>query len=180
MSLDGVSVKINGSPAAIFSVSPTQLQVQAPQGVGQGWVTVEVNNNGTTTTPVLAQASKDAPGLFTQTFGGTVFAVATKSDGSSITPSDSAVPGDVITLYATGLANSQAGTVITTPQAVPNIAVQIGDSAAAVQYAGLVAAGLYQINVVAPNLGSGNQRVIVSSNYQPSQPDVMIPLAANF
>jgi N-acyl-D-amino-acid deacylase len=180
MSLDGVSVKINGSPAAIFSISPTELQVQAPEGVGQGWVTVEVNNNGATTTPVLAQASEYAPGLFTQTIGGTVYAIATKSDGRQITPSNPALPGGVITLYATGLAGSQAGTVVSTPQAVPNIAVQIGDSVATVQYAGLIAAGLYQINVVVPDPGSGNQKVIVSSNYQPSQPNVMIALAENF
>src|SRR5581483_10708560 len=44
--LSGARVTFNGIPAAVYYVSPTQLNVQAPEGIS-GNVTVQVTDNGT-------------------------------------------------------------------------------------------------------------------------------------
>jgi uncharacterized protein (TIGR03437 family) len=45
-SLDGVSVTINGKPAFVEYISPTQINVQAPSETAVGTVDVVVTNNG--------------------------------------------------------------------------------------------------------------------------------------
>src|SRR5713226_4671711 len=46
--LDGVSVQINGKPAYVEYISPTQINVQAPSDTAVGPVNVQVTNNGVT------------------------------------------------------------------------------------------------------------------------------------
>ena len=45
-SLDGVSVTIDGKPAFVYYISPTQINVQAPSDTAAGAVNVVVDNNG--------------------------------------------------------------------------------------------------------------------------------------
>ncbi len=176
-SLDGVSVTIDGKAAAVYFISPTQIQAQVPAGIGDGWVTVQVDDNGTMTTPVLTQASKDAPGLFTQMVNGTRFAMAVKADGTSVGPSNPVSPGDTITIFGTGLTTSEAGVVIHSRQSLNTVTVQVAGVVANLQYAGLASAGLFQINFVVPEVPSGNQEVILDSNFLPTQSGVMLPVA---
>ena len=175
-SLDGVSVKVNGQPAAVSYVSPTQINVQVPAGIAPGWVTVEAINNGTSTGSVLALVEQNAPGLFTAVKNGVTMAVATKDD-AVLDDRNIAKPGDIISLYATGIAPSPAGTLIAKPQEFGNPEVVIGGIFASVKYTGVIAPGLFQLNVVVPAVDAGNQEVIITPNKVSSPRSVFLPIA---
>src|SRR5262249_15329845 len=87
-----------------------------------------------------------------------------------------AVAGDRIQLYATGLASSPAGVIVTAPAALSGVTATVGSSPATVEFAGLVAGGGYQINVVVSNLPDGDYPVVVRYNGQASQAGVVVPI----
>jgi uncharacterized protein (TIGR03437 family) len=62
--LDGVSVQIDGKPAAIYYVSPGQLNVQAPTDTATGTVQVQVANSAGTATGT-ATLETYSPAFFT-------------------------------------------------------------------------------------------------------------------
>lgn len=179
LSLDGVSVNIDGKPASVSFISPTQINAQVPADISPGWVTVEVINNGVNTSKVLTWLTKTAPGAFTYRQNDTTFAIAVNTDGSLVTPSSPARPGDIISVYATGLDPSAPGVLIPTPHSVENVGARLGGQTAYVQYAGLVGPGLFQINVTIPQLAAGNHAFYIDSNYIPSPAGVMIPIASD-
>lgn len=173
--LGGVTVTIDGTPAPIYSVSPTQLNVVVPYEVAQnttGLANIQVNNNGTMSNVVQMYLNDSEPGSFSQTQNGIGLAAALhNADNSLITDDNSAQPGEYISLYLTGL-----GTVTPTVQdgAVgPSSPLSYSDLYNAgylgvyfndygadslfnpgnIQFAGLVPtlAGLYQINVQVPS-----------------------------
>jgi uncharacterized protein (TIGR03437 family) len=159
-SLDGISVSINGKPAAIAYVGPTQLNVQAPDDETIGPVFVEV------TTPTGKASSKTtlcaiAPALFTSystrerrhvaaVHGDGVY-VGNPDDLPGATP---AQPGEVITLYGTGFGpttpQQRAGVIVVPAKIANSMSVIIGGIQAEVEYAGLVSVGLYQFNIRVP------------------------------
>ncbi len=63
-SLDGVSVTINGKPAFVEYISPTQINVQAPSDTAVGTVDVVVTNNGAASVAATAQLQTVAPAFF--------------------------------------------------------------------------------------------------------------------
>jgi hypothetical protein len=63
-SLDGVSVTIDGKPAFVYYISPTQINVQAPSDGATGAVSVVVTNNGSASAPATAQLQAAAPASF--------------------------------------------------------------------------------------------------------------------
>lgn len=153
---------INGSQAAMYYVSANQLNVQAP-GSATGTVTVQVAANGQYSNMVTTTATQHAPGLFAYTLSGKTFPAAVFTDGTLVGDqalygqSRKAKAGDIIQLYATGLEPSAAGTVITTPIATADqVKVTVGSNTSAAQYAGLVAVGEFQINMVVPSLPPGD------------------------
>ncbi|HEY2018994.1 MAG TPA: choice-of-anchor V domain-containing protein, partial [Bryobacteraceae bacterium] len=102
-SLDGVSVSIGGKPAYVYFVSPTQINVQAPD-VGTGTVAVTVTNSQGTSNSVSVTADSFSPGFFA---AGT-YAIATHADGTLVAPagtfpgSKPAAKGETVTLWGTG------------------------------------------------------------------------------
>ena len=60
-SLGGVSVTIDGQPAFVYYISPTQINVQAPSNAAAAAVQVVVNNNGSIGAPATAQLQTYAP-----------------------------------------------------------------------------------------------------------------------
>jgi uncharacterized protein (TIGR03437 family) len=182
--IDGVTVLIDGKKAAIAYVSPTQLNVQAPADTASGSVPVQVTSalgtaSGTTT------LQSYAPGLFSQG----KYAAARHSDGTMIAPagyfgssatSRPAVPGENVELFATGLGPTTPavtpGQTVPAPEPVSNLtllSVTIGGVAAKVSYAGIVAPGEYQMNVVVPALQDGDQPITVSINGVSAQSGVL-------
>ena len=172
--LDGVSVTINGKSAAVYYISPGQLNVQAPSDSATGPVPVVVTNTyGTATgTGNLVQY---APGFFA--IQGK-YPAAVHLDGAYVAPvgylgnsvpSRPATPGEVILLYGNGFGPTTpavpAGQIVgaAAPLADPTLLhMTIGGAAATVQYAGMVAAGEYQFNVVIPSVGDGDQAILAT------------------
>jgi uncharacterized protein (TIGR03437 family) len=72
--------------------------------------------------------------------------------------------GDILSLFGTGFGPAsgapEAGAVFTGAYPANHpVTVSIGGAAAQVLWAGPVAPGLYQINIVVPNVGGGDQAV---------------------
>jgi uncharacterized protein (TIGR03437 family) len=167
ITLDGVSVQVNGYPAAVSYISPGQINAQVPDGVGTGTATVQVITpaGGSALGQVAAQAY--APGFFTFGSGGAVFVAATNADGTVVGPNQPAHPGDMVSLYASGfgpttpgVASGQMFSGAAPLTEASELTVTIGNIAATVQFAGMSAAGLYQFNLAVPNLPDGNQPVV--------------------
>jgi uncharacterized protein (TIGR03437 family) len=160
-SLDGVSVLLFGAPrlAYVGYVSPTQVNFLLPSDLTPATVMVQVRNPAgiTTAGPLTVQAS--APQFFTAD-GKSV--LGAHANGTLLSKTAPAAPGETITVYATGCGPVSPGlipaqlpisaaSVATAPQ------VTIGGAPATVAFAGVVAgaAGLYQINVQVPS-GAAN------------------------
>jgi uncharacterized protein (TIGR03437 family) len=178
VSLDGVSVNIAGQPAPVSYISPTQINAQVPSDLPPGWVTVEVINNGVSTGNILTFVQKNVPVVFTYAQGGIVFGAAATAAGALIVPENPAKPGDVISVYATGLEPSTAGVLPPIHRTIADVTTTIGGQPATVQFAGLVAPGVFQINIVVPEVAAGNQPIFIDANLIPSAPGVSIPIGA--
>jgi uncharacterized protein (TIGR03437 family) len=134
-SLAGISVTFSGVTAPIYYVSttagqPDQLAVQVPFETQLGPVSVVINSAGGGSSTVTEQVQLYAPGVFQTTIAGQQIAVAVRSDGSYVSPSNPAHVGEVIQIFVTGLG-----------QALPALAT--GSAGAAGQsVAGSVVVGL--------------------------------------
>ena len=96
--LEGVSVTINGKPAAVSYVSPTQVNVQVPDDETVGLVRVQVTTAQGTATGV-AERQPFSPGLFT--FDGK-YAASQHADYSFVAATRPARPGEIVILWGTG------------------------------------------------------------------------------
>ena len=76
--LNGVT--INGKPAFVYYISPTQINVQAPEDMTTGPVWVQVIRNGKPSEPVRTNLTASAPGFFTYSAAGKNWAVAVHPD----------------------------------------------------------------------------------------------------
>jgi uncharacterized protein (TIGR03437 family) len=152
--LSGVQVNVNNQAAAVWYISPTQVNFQVPAGI-TGTASVQVINNGQTSNSVTAAAATNSPGIFPVTVNGTNYAAGVFPDYEYVgDPANGpgyrkAVPGDAIQLYATGLAPSPAGTEISTTF-LSGVTVTIGTVTFPVSSAALVAVGEFQINFTVP------------------------------
>jgi uncharacterized protein (TIGR03437 family) len=173
-SLDGVRVRINGRQAYIYYISPSQLNVLAPADSATGVVRVEVfNQQATSSATYTANKQSFSPALFVSSQQGVQYAIAQDATtfeliappgfyGPSVA-TRTAKPGDRIALYATGLGPTSPaypeGRVIETPATLANpIAATIAGVSARVEYAGIIGAGLYQMNVVVPTISAAAAR----------------------
>ena len=185
-SLQGVSVTINGMPAYIDYISPTQINVLAPDDATVGPVQVQVTTAGQTSNAVTVQKSQFSPAFLT--LDGTHVAALHLDyslvgapnllPGAASTP---AKPGEIIQLYAVGFgpANPPQPTGQQVAAATPlanDVQVTIGGQTATVQYAGLVQAGLYQFNVTVPAVANGDAAVVATIGGVPSQKGVLLTI----
>lgn len=182
-SLDGVTATVNGKPAFVYYVSPTQIDLIPAADTTQGSVPVVITNNGIVSTAASVTMAAYAPGFFISKNN---YIAATHADGTLIGPttlypnnSTPAKAGETIVLYATGLgatSPSQDGLVVTT--AVPTATqptVTVNGVTATVTYSGLTSAGLNQINIVVPTgTASGDQTVSLTIGGVKSQATALI------
>ncbi len=187
LSLDGISVTINGKAAYVEYISPAQINAIAPDDDAIGQVPVQVTTAaGSYTATVLEQ--KLSPGLFTYQSGSIGYAAAVHLDGTLVGPAGAssrpAAPGEVIEIYGTGFGATTpampAAQLVSqaSPTALP-VTVTIGGLNAEVQWAGVVSPGLYQLNVKIPNLGSGDQAVLASIGGFQSASNAFLSIASN-
>ncbi len=192
--LGGVSVRIAGKDGFISYSDPTQINVLAPelspQDMSSGSVQVEVATaSGKAVT--TASVSPVGPSWFTYSTGGPTWIAALIANTTTyVAPLDTFGPGssrpakagDYLALYANGLgATSPAapqGVVLQTAYALDDLSrvkLTIGGHDVPVLYAGLVGAGLYQINVqVPPGLGTGELPLQLMVSGQPTQGGVTL------
>jgi uncharacterized protein (TIGR03437 family) len=185
-SLDGTSVLINGRSAAVYFISPGQLNVQAPDDTTQGTVAVQVVSpfgiaQGTATLASIA------PSIFPVAFDGVVYAAAVAIDGTllaapgQIPGSRAANPGETVEIFGTGFGGTvppqPAGRLISVSPLANAVTASICGKSATVAYAGLVEVGLNQFNVVIPDSASGNCSVLFRVAGQSTQSGIVLPVA---
>jgi uncharacterized protein (TIGR03437 family) len=101
-SLTGVTVTVDGKPAYVYYISPTQINVQVPDDSALGNVQVVVDNNGIFSAPAFVPLQTYAPAFFMDL--GTDYVIASKLPNYTVvgTPSAPAHPGDTLVFWATG------------------------------------------------------------------------------
>jgi uncharacterized protein (TIGR03118 family) len=163
-SLDGVSVMLDAAPAYVSSISPVQITVLTPSNLGTGGqVAVQVTDNGLTST-VNVPVQPVAPGFFLVDTAGHIDAL--HSNGTPVSSTAPASPGETISLFGTGFGVTNPPVVDGqiqsggAPLVVPPV-ITFGGTAATVSFAGVAGTGLYQINVVVPSgLPNGDAPVV--------------------
>jgi uncharacterized protein (TIGR03437 family) len=184
MDLGGTHVLMNGHLAPIFYVSQTQINLQVPYAVADSVrAEIEVVHDGIVRGKASVAVVESSPAIFTVT-GGTGQAAAINEDGSVNSPSNPALRGSVLVLFATGEGKTSPpgveGRPASTPLPVPAlpVSVKIGGYAATVLYAGAAPgfSGLLQINVRTPSgfAPPGIQPVTVQIGTAVSPPGVTV------
>jgi uncharacterized protein (TIGR03437 family) len=100
--LDGVQVSINGKPAYVYYISPTQLNALAPDDTTTGPVPVQVANAWGRSNVVSASEGALSPAMFALGPPDAKYIAAVRSDGAHLGPNTPARPGDLVLLYGTG------------------------------------------------------------------------------
>ena len=110
--LGGTTVSIDGVPAPLFYVSPSQINAEVPASIPTAYgslyatTTVIVTTAAGSSAPVTVAGYSATPGVFTADGSGCGAAAALNvaSDGtvSLNSPANSAAPGDFVVLFGTG------------------------------------------------------------------------------
>ena len=183
-SLDGVDVKIDGRAAFVYYVSPTQINVLAPDDPTVGPVPVQVSNSAGKSNSATSDQREFAPALFTflSTYAAAVHADGVYVGKPNLLPGADtrpAQPHETIILFGTGFGPTNpplpASQVVTQAAVLANpITVRIGGIAADVAFAGLTGSGLVQFNVTLPDLPDGDAPVVIEIAGVPTQAGVSI------
>ena len=158
----GVSVTIDGVPAPISYISPTQLNIQIPYETGAGTAVLGVDNNQAVAS-FLFNVSPAAPGIFTGRTG-------------ALVPVSTAKVGDTVTLYMTGEGDTtvyiadgatplKSAPLSSLPKPRLPVSVTVGGIAATIQFIGITSGlvGETQVNFTVPSgVAAGVQPVVVS------------------
>jgi uncharacterized protein (TIGR03437 family) len=186
--LDGVSVTVAGKPAYVYFISPTQLNVLTPEDATQGAVPVQVTTTQGKSNVVNAVEGGLPPALFTFSQQGGRYVAAVRADGTFMAPPNlisgaATVPakaGDTILLFGTGFGPttppSPIGQLVNVAPLANQVTVRIGGVAADTQFAGIVSPGLYQFNVVVPNVPAGDNVVSIAIGNSSSQPSAFLAI----
>ena len=178
-SLDGVSVSVDGTPAYVSYVSPTQVNAEVPDRVSAGVVSVTVSYQNQTGPSVPLTINTLEPGLFapaTFNISGRQYAAAVHSaTGAFVSETAPAIPGETLIFYGIGFGliaeGRVAGQIATGQTSLVNpFSMTIGGSPGAVPYAGLAPelVGVYQFNVVVPaSLSAGDRAIQFALNGSP-------------
>lgn len=171
-SLSGVQVMVNNIPAAVYYISPTQIDFQVPAGI-TGTASVQVINNGSMSNTLTAASAESAPGLFPNTVNGVNYPAAVYLSGVFVGPSNVAgyLPASVgyhVSLYATGLVSAPGG-ILPTAQSISGVTVTVGSVTIPADFAGQTPyVGEFQINFTIPqqfaSMPAGNYPISISLN----------------
>ena len=168
--LGGAAVNVGGLSAPILYASSTQLNIQIPFEASAGSVILNVTADSAAAGNETLALSALAPGLFLLPQG---TAAAVNQDGSVNSQARPASAGSIISAYLTGL--GPVNPAIATGAAAPStplsyvaatVTATIGNVNAPVKFAGLAPgfAGLYQVNILVPQMASGPYPLQVAAN----------------
>lgn len=182
--LGGTSVMIDNKPAYLWSVSPFQINLQAPDDPATGLVSVAVTTgSGTATSTVTLAAygpsfsllgdAKHVAGEIatpngTGAYGDGAYDLVGPV-GAFPFSTRPVKPGEVLTLFGVGFGPTTphvpAGQIFSGVASTNGpVTVTIGGLNANVSFAGITEAGLYQLNLTVPNTASGDQPLQAAVN----------------
>ena len=180
-SLGEVTVSFNGTPAALYYVSATQINALVPATVAPGSVQVIVQSNGVSSNPFTVTATATLPAIYAlPNADGSTFFVTAALGGTATLVGNSAVdprvlraaqPGDILDLYMIGLGATADPTKFVTNQlfsgAYPvsaTVTATVGGEKAPVSFAGLTSPGLYLVRITLPaDLAAGPRPIQIST-----------------
>jgi uncharacterized protein (TIGR03437 family) len=162
--LASTQVLINGEPAPILYVSPSQINAEVPLDIPTGQpVSLAVVNQTTSSNAAAVTVSPTAPGIFTY---GQNWAVVQNPDGSINSEANPAHSSDILVAYLTGGGAVSPAGPWTTGGPAPNgsspvtspYSITVGGQQTQQYYLGLTPAfvGLYQANFKVPQLAPGS------------------------
>lgn len=193
--LDGVSVTVNGTPAFLSYISPTQINMQLPDGLPTGANSVVVKFQNSSSPGAALTIASQQPGLLapsTFNVGGKQYVVAVHSSSGAFVgngavanvPAAPAVAGETLVFYGIGFGAVKQTTVggqvaSGLTSLTGTFAITIGGSSATVNYAGLApgVVGLYQFNVVVPAISTtGDAAVVTTLNGITTPQTLLLPV----
>lgn len=181
----GVRVLVRNLPANIYFVSPTQINFLIPSLLLPGPADVQVVLDNLAGPAVSIDIAASAPALFQLDQQN---AIATRPDGSVITPDNPAQAGDTVILYATGLGQTvppvgygQVPTSASQIKQLGDLKISFGGidiDTSRIVYAGVSPGfgGLYQINLKLPEALDHNPEVRVRLLQQTSLSGLRLPV----
>ena len=171
--LGGVQVSVNGTPAPVYFVSPTQINAVAPYNATGSTAVIVVTVNGTKSNVVSVPLAPTAPGVFSRQSNGLGDGAILHPDYTVVSQSNPAVPGETVQVFLTGLgavnpavADGTAAPAKPLASVVAPVSVYVGGLASPnVSFKGLSPglASLYQLNVQIPSLGPGPQSLAIQT-----------------
>jgi uncharacterized protein (TIGR03437 family) len=175
--VSGVQVLFDGTPAALYYVSATQINLIVPYEVlGKSSVGVTVMYNNQVSNTIQQAVVNTVPAIFTTNTpaAGEGQAAVINEDGTLNGPDHPAPKGTVVEIYATGggVPSPRPATYTITgttnlPSVLQNTSLTIGGQAATLSYAGdapYFTTGFLQINAEVPMsiAGSGAQKLVLT------------------
>ncbi len=194
--LGGVAVTFNGTPAALYYVSATQINALVPSSVQPGAVSVVVQSNGVSSSSFPIVATATLPSIYAlPNATGSAFFVTAALQGTGFLVGNSAVdprvlraahPGDILDLYMGGLgATAEPANFITNrvfAGAYPvsaNVSATVGGDQAQVLFAGLTSPGLYLVRIALPlDLAAGPQPIRISAGGGQTNSSLVLAVSA--
>jgi uncharacterized protein (TIGR03437 family) len=177
--------------APLYFLSSGQINLQIPnEATATQQLPIVLSVNNAVTLPLMLNIVPAAPGILSANDGPTppqvqngAHLIAQRADGSLVSSTNPAKPGETLVMYAVGLGatNPGVGSGAVTPDsplhsAVVQPTVTVGSHQAAVAFAGLTPGyvGLYQINFQVPaGASTGNLEVDVSQDGVAANPTVL-------
>jgi hypothetical protein len=180
-SMNGTSVLIGGIPAPLYYVSPGQINAQIPfELTSSNQYQLLISFAGALSSPDTVQLTDATPGL--AAFGdGTL--IAQHGDGSLVSATAPARPGEYLVAYLAGMGDTNAtpssgAASPASPLALPTLAptLTLNGAPFPIAFAGLTPGlvGLYQMNFQVPTgLTAGNLALAVTQSGQVSNQTVL-------
>ncbi|MDQ6708612.1 MAG: hypothetical protein M3Z85_21845 [Acidobacteriota bacterium] len=191
--LAGTTVTMGGQPAFVYFVSPGQVDVQAPSGIPAGPQPVVVTTAGGVSAPTTVTVNSVEPGLLSPPafrLSGGQYVTALFSDGVTFVlppsaiarvPSRRARPGDALTLYGVGFGpvapDYAVGQIVQQTDALSStFRASFAGTPATVLYSGFAPGyiGLYQFNVVVPNVAASDSVPLTFSLGGNNLPQILV------
>ncbi len=193
--LDNVQVRVDGKPAFVNYISPSQVNVVVPDGIAQAPVQVIVTNAGGSSDPVNVTGARRSPGILAPpsfNVNGRQYVVAQFAD-QTFAGSPNLIsgvnfrtprPGDRLVIYGVGFGPTTpaiaAGNIVTSLTNLGStFKVMVGSAQATAEFAGLAPnfVGLYQFNIVVPNVQAGNNEIYMEIDGVRTQSGVYLTTA---
>lgn len=172
---------VNGKAASVYYISPAQVNIIAPDDTAVGTVSIQIQTPFGLTNMAFVERARVSPTLHTApsfAVGGSQHVIAQTQDFRSFVgfpsmipglPFAAAKPGEMVIVYALGCGPTTpitpAGIVATDAAALAlPYELRIGGKVADVRFGGIATntVGLYQFNVVIPDLPTGEHPIELS------------------